>query len=89
MSRILVGIRHKGEVYIAEGHPKYGQVGDTTASPSSPIREVDTIEEVREPSGAYNWMQLVTRPKAGDFNGVMTLEIRIDECDQFVYVEDE
>ena len=73
----LVGIRHKGEAYIAKGHPTYGNVIETPGV----IMQVDTIQRLPSPSGVANWMQLSTEMD----DVTIEVRVRVEECDQFVY----
>jgi len=77
----LVGIRHKGEAYIAKGHPTYGNVIETPGV----IMQVDTIKEVREANGKCYWMKMIVEMSKKS----MEIQVRIEECDQFVYVSKE
>lgn len=78
MSRRLVGIRHKTEVYIAKGHPRYDTIDEVPGS----FTLVDSLES---PDGSTIWMQAIA-----ELEGVVIeIRFRVEECDQFVYLVEE
>lgn len=84
MSRRLVGIRHKKEVYIAKHHPLY----DMTVGVENMVTRVDSLAPVHEPSGECYWLEATVHwgGETSDTQPELKIRVRTEECDQFVYL---
>ena len=73
----LIGVRHKGEAWFARKHPRYNDVLTEC--------QCDRIEPVPRPDGAHVWLRIITELPSKQLT---VLRIRVEECDQFFYLED-